>query len=62
MRAIVFDQTLKFCTDTALRSPGSDEVIVDILQAGICETDLQLCKGYMGFCGTLGHEFVGMAR
>ena len=29
--------------------------------AGICETDLQLMKGYMGFTGILGHEFVGEA-
>ena len=61
MRAIVFDQTLQFRSDVVLRSPGSDEVIVDVIQAGICETDLQLCKGYMGFAGTLGHEFVGIA-
>ena len=62
MRAIVFDQTLQFHADVALRSPGDDEVIVDVIKAGICETDLQLCKGYMGFSGTLGHEFVGIAR
>ena len=62
MRAIVFDQTLQFRSDAVVRSPGSDEVIVDVIQAGICETDLQLCKGYMGFAGTLGHEFVGIAR
>ena len=62
MRAIVFDQTLQFRADAALRLPGNDEVIVDVMKAGICETDLQLCKGYMGFSGTLGHEFVGIAR
>ena len=27
--------------------------------AGICSTDLQIVKGYMGFTGILGHEFVG---
>jgi threonine dehydrogenase-like Zn-dependent dehydrogenase len=27
--------------------------------AGICDTDLQLAKGYMQFRGVLGHEFVG---
>ena len=29
---------------------------------GICDTDLQLAKGYMGFRGILGHEFVGSDR
>jgi threonine dehydrogenase-like Zn-dependent dehydrogenase len=36
--------------------------MVDVLRAGICETDLQLVRGYMGFRGVLGHEFVGVAR
>ena len=31
-------------------------------RAGMCETDLQLIKGYMGFRGVLGHEFVGVAE
>lgn len=38
------------------------ETIVDVLTAGICETDLQIIRGYMGFDGVLGHEFVGVAR
>jgi threonine dehydrogenase-like Zn-dependent dehydrogenase len=29
--------------------------------AGICNTDLELARGYMGFRGVLGHEFVGEA-
>lgn len=62
MRAIVFDKTLQFRTDAELRQPGNYDIIVDVVKAGICETDLQLCKGYMGFRGTLGHEFVGIAR
>lgn len=62
MRAVVFDQSLRFERHIALRSPVHGEVIVDVVKAGICETDLQLCKGYMGFRGTLGHEFVGVAR
>lgn len=35
---------------------------VEVLKAGICETDLQLKQGYMGFSGVLGHEFVGIAK
>lgn len=62
MRAVVFDQTLQFRNSVSLRQPNEGDVIVDVVKAGICETDLQLCKGYMGFRGTLGHEFVGIAR
>ena len=30
-----------------------------VICAGICNTDLEIVKGYAGFQGTLGHEFVG---
>ncbi len=40
---------------------NSEFIEVRVLQAGICETDLQLKQGYMGFEGVLGHEFVGIA-
>ena len=33
--------------------------IVKVHLAGICSTDLQIFKGYMGFTGVPGHEFVG---
>ncbi len=62
MRAVVFDGKLQFRNDATLRAPHAHEVLVDVTLAGICETDLQLCRGYMGFQGILGHEFVGIAR
>jgi D-arabinose 1-dehydrogenase-like Zn-dependent alcohol dehydrogenase len=62
VRAVVFDSRLHFTPDATLRNPRGSEILVDVLQAGICETDLQLCQGYMGFQGILGHEFVGIAR
>jgi threonine dehydrogenase-like Zn-dependent dehydrogenase len=40
--------------------PLAGEVLVRVLRAGVCETDLQLIRGYMGFDGILGHEFVGV--
>lgn len=43
-----------------VRGPG--EVLVDVLSAGVCATDLALLRGYMGFRGVPGHEFVGVAR
>jgi threonine dehydrogenase-like Zn-dependent dehydrogenase len=42
--------------------PQAGEVLVRVLRAGICETDLQLIQGYKGFRGVLGHEFVGIAE
>lgn len=30
-----------------------------VLRAGVCNTDLELARGYMGFRGVPGHEFVG---
>ncbi|MEY3172553.1 MAG: hypothetical protein RLZZ436_466 [Planctomycetota bacterium] len=62
MRAVVFDGELRFTSAAELREARADEIAVDVLEAGICETDLQLCRGYMGFRGIPGHEFVGIAR
>ncbi len=39
--------------------PQAGEVLVRVTKAGICDTDLHLARGYMGFTGILGHEFVG---
>ncbi|MEE2888100.1 MAG: alcohol dehydrogenase catalytic domain-containing protein [Planctomycetota bacterium] len=46
-----------------LPDPGlrDGDVEVRVLQAGVCATDLALRRGYMGFCGIPGHEFVGVA-
>lgn len=40
-----------------VRAPA--EALVAVRLAGVCDTDLELAKGYMGFEGVLGHEFVG---
>jgi 2-desacetyl-2-hydroxyethyl bacteriochlorophyllide A dehydrogenase len=40
-----------------VRGPG--EALVRVRMAGICNTDLEIARGYMDFFGTLGHEFVG---
>lgn len=39
--------------------PQGDEVLISVLKAGICNTDLELARGYMDFEGVPGHEFVG---
>jgi threonine dehydrogenase-like Zn-dependent dehydrogenase len=54
------------CTDRGARLgdvpeptllPG--EALVAVRSAGICNTDLELARGYMGFSGVLGHEVLG---
>jgi threonine dehydrogenase-like Zn-dependent dehydrogenase len=35
---------------------------VRVLQSGICNTDLEIIRGYAGFEGTIGHEFVGVVE
>ncbi len=62
MRAVVFDGQLRFADSYQMRAGRPGEVAIDVIKAGICETDMQLCQGYMGFSGVLGHEFVGIAR
>ena len=43
--------------------PGNhDEVLVRVLLSGICNTDLEIARGYAGFNGTIGHEFVGVVE
>ena len=48
--------------DYPVPEPLPGEVLVRVIRAGICETDLQLIQGYMGFEGVLGHEFIGIAE
>src|SRR2546430_1206078 len=36
------------------------ETLVRVTLSGICNTDLEIARGYAGFQGTLGHEFVGV--
>jgi threonine dehydrogenase-like Zn-dependent dehydrogenase len=48
--------------DTPEPALRDGEVPVRVLRAGICATDLQLIRGYKGFRGVLGHEFVGIAQ
>ncbi len=42
--------------------PGPGEALIRVLTAGICNTDLELSRGYMKYRGILGHEFVGIVE
>ncbi len=40
----------------------ANEARIRVKMAGVCNTDLEIIKGYMGFQGILGHEFVGVVE
>lgn len=42
--------------------PAPGEALIRVMTAGICNTDLELTRGYMNFNGVLGHEFVGVVE
>jgi threonine dehydrogenase-like Zn-dependent dehydrogenase len=59
MRALRFQNGALSVSDIA--EPVADgEALVRVTLSGICNTDLEIARGYAGFEGTLGHEFVGV--
>jgi threonine dehydrogenase-like Zn-dependent dehydrogenase len=61
MRALVLAEgaspRLRLDHPEPTRAPG--EALLRVREGGVCDTDLQLVRGYMGFSGVPGHEFVG---
>ena len=63
MRALVYNGTkLVLEQNYILSSPVEGEALIRVVQVGICNTDLEITRGYMGFKGVLGHEFVGVVE
>ena len=62
MRALVFDEGLIYRDDLPIPRPHNNEALIRVTCAGICNTDLEIIKGYMGFKGIPGHEFVGVVE
>ncbi len=59
MRALLFDGQLRLRTDYPLPVVPPGEALIRTHLAGICNTDLEITRGYLNFRGVLGHEFVG---
>ena len=60
MRGVYCDgRSVRLRDDLVVPEAGEGEVVLDVRAVGICDTDLQLARGYMRFRGVLGHEFVG---
>lgn len=62
MRALVVDDRLTYCEDYPLPEPPPGEARIRVTRGGICNTDVEILKGYFGFRGVLGHEFVGVVE
>lgn len=62
MRALVFSKELSYQTGYPNPEIKEDEALIRVLYAGICNTDLEIIKGYMDFKGVPGHEFVGIVE
>ncbi|HYX42443.1 MAG TPA: alcohol dehydrogenase catalytic domain-containing protein [Pyrinomonadaceae bacterium] len=61
MKALRYEQGRLHVADLDLPS-ARDEALVRVTRSGICNTDLEIVRGYAGFQGTLGHEFVGVVE
>jgi threonine dehydrogenase-like Zn-dependent dehydrogenase len=59
MKALFFDGRLSLREDFPMCVVPPGETLVRVRRAGICQTDIEISKGYMSFRGILGHEFVG---
>src|SRR5438067_3944121 len=63
MRALAHRETgLVLDRNYPMPTPVAGEALIRVLQAGICNTDLEIIRGYMEFQGVLGHEFVGIVE
>lgn len=61
MKALTFDGE-RLAVDDVLRTDVVGEASVRVILSGICNTDIEIARGYAGFTGILGHEFVGVVE
>jgi threonine dehydrogenase-like Zn-dependent dehydrogenase len=60
VRALCWDGSrLALARDVPPPTPAAGDALVRVALAGICRTDVEITRGYLGFRGTLGHEWVG---
>jgi alcohol dehydrogenase len=57
--AVVYAGTLSLEADHPEPGVTPGEAVIGVRLAGVCNTDLEIARGYMNFRGVLGHEFVG---
>jgi len=62
MKALHFDGRIRLVEDYPTPQRAEREALVRVIKAGVCNTDLEIIKGYMDFRGVPGHEFVGVVE
>jgi threonine dehydrogenase-like Zn-dependent dehydrogenase len=63
MRALVYrDTDLVLERNYPMPALADGEALIRVLLTGICNTDLEITRGYLAFHGVLGHEFVGIVE
>ena len=62
MKALVYENELKLDKNYPIPELKDNDVLIKTTMAGICNTDYEITKGYMGYKGVLGHEFVGVVK
>lgn len=62
MLAVYLNRGLEIRPDYPDPTPPPGEARVRVRLAGICNTDLELMRGYLDFRGVPGHEFVGVVE
>lgn len=62
MQALTLENQLRLRNDYDTPSCPEGEALIRPTLVGVCKTDLELVKGYMGFQGVLGHEFIGVVE
>lgn len=61
MKALRFDGQTLALADIPIPQDAA-EALVRVTTSGICNTDVEIVRGYAGFTGTIGHEFVGIVE
>ena len=59
MKALRYENEILGVADVP-KPVENGEALVRVTLSGICNTDLEIARGYAGFQGTLGHEFIGV--
>ncbi len=56
------NKNIQLKKDLPIPIPPEGEALIKVIRSGICNTDLELVRGYYPYTGILGHEFVGIVE